>query len=294
MVSLLAASCGFGQLQTARTTPAGTTLTTAGATVVNSGFVNAREPPSVDPTFVLPFVYVPPHLEVRRGLTDNVDIGGRLTFGIGLTGDVKVNLLPAQWRFALAVAGGAGAAVSLGEQGIYIFHLPATVSASYDITDWLTPYVGARLSRHLDVGRGRSDAPGLQLHGADRSREGLLTPAGGIEIGNLVGFALLVEYGRLIPLWHDPGHGYQFKPADMFSIAIRKGRAAGVPAVATVETPSATVTLSPGAGSSKLCVAVRPAVRDGVRVRRVDGNVDSIGTVRQRVPARARPAGVGT
>ena len=140
--ALFVAGCGFGQLQTARTTPAGFTKLTFGHTFVSSGLENGREPPSIDPKVLFPPAFVPPHLELRRGLRDNVDIGARLTFGIGLAGDVKVNLMPAQLPFALAISAGAGVAVNLGERGIYVLQLPIMLSASYEIRTWFTPYAG--------------------------------------------------------------------------------------------------------------------------------------------------------
>jgi hypothetical protein len=42
--------------------------------------------------------------------------------------------------------------------------------------------------------------------------------------GHTGGIALLLEYGRLVPLWHDPGSGYTFVPAHLFSVAVRTGR----------------------------------------------------------------------
>jgi|KBSMisStandDraft_5_1062788.scaffolds.fasta_scaffold332530_2 hypothetical protein len=221
---LLAAGCGFGQLQTARTTPAGMTQTTIGTTFVSSGFVNGREPPNPEPQVLLPFVFIPPHLEVRHGLTDNVDVGGRLTFGIGATGDVKVNLLPARLPVALAVSAGAGVAIGLGEQGIYVLHLPVTVSASYDVASVLTLYAGVGYRGIWMWGSDDPTRPDYNYTAPTGRGEGLLTPIGGIAIGRTGDRALLIEYGRLMTLWHDPGHGYQFVPAHLFGIAFRTGR----------------------------------------------------------------------
>lgn len=221
---LIAAGCGFGQLQTARTTPAGMTQTTVGTTFVSSGFVNGREPPSVDPQVLLPFVFVPLHLEVRHGLTDNVDVGGRLTFGIGATVDVKVNLLPARLPLAIAVSAGVGAAVGLDEQGIYVLHVPVMLSASYEVAGWLTPYAGAAYRGIWMWGSDDPTKPDYNYTAPTGRGEGLLTPIGGIAIGRVGDRALLIEYGRLVTLWHDPGHGYTFVPAHIFSIAFRTGR----------------------------------------------------------------------
>jgi len=223
--ALLASGCGFGQLQTARTTPAGMTQATFGHTLVSSGFKNGNEPPSTDATFVLPFVFVPPHLELRRGLTDNVDIGARLTFGIGFTADVKVNLLPADLPLALSISAGAGPAVSLGEKGIYILHVPASVSASYDVAGWFTPYAGVGYHGIWMWGEDDPNQPNYNYTAPMGRGEGLLTPIGGIALGRRAGWGLLIEYGRLVTAWHDPGHGYTFVPAHLFSIAVRTGRA---------------------------------------------------------------------
>jgi hypothetical protein len=222
--ALLASGCGFGQLQTARTTPPGTTQATFGHTLVSSGFENGKEPPSIDATFVPPFVYVPPHLELRRGLTENVDVGARLSFGIGFTGDVKVNLLPAALPFALSISAGAGAAVNLGDRGIYILHLPAMLSASYAIAGWFTPYAGVGYRGIWMWGADDPTLPDYNYTAPTGRGEGLLTPIGGISVGRREGWAFLIEYGRLVTAWHDPGHGYTFVPAHLFSIAVRTGR----------------------------------------------------------------------
>lgn len=222
--ALLAAGCGFGQLQTARTTPAGMTQATFGHTLVTSAFENGRDPPSLDATFVPPIAYVPPHLELRRGLTDNVDIGARLSFGIGFTADVKANLLPAHWPVAIAISGGAGAAVSLGERGIYIFHLPVALSASYELAGWLTPYVGVGYRGIWIWGADDPTRPEYNYTAPTGRGEGLLTPVGGVALGRPGGWALLLEYGRLMTLWNDPGHGYTFVPATLFSVGVRTGR----------------------------------------------------------------------
>jgi hypothetical protein len=221
--ALLAGGCGFGQLQTARTTPAGMTQATIGATFVSSGFENGRQPPSPDPEVLIPPAFVPPHFELRHGLTDNVDIGARLTFGIGFTGDVKVNLLPARLPLAVAVSAGAGPSVSLGQQGIYILHVPVTLSASYDFGS-LTPYVGVGYHSIWIWGADDPTRPDYNYTAPTGRGEGLLTPVGGVAIGRTGGIALLLEYGRMVTLWHDPGHGYTFVPAHMVSVAIRTGR----------------------------------------------------------------------
>jgi hypothetical protein len=222
-----AGGCGFGQLQTARTTPAGMTQATIGGTFVSSGFENGRKPPSPDPQVLFPPAYVPPHFELRHGLTDNVDIGARLTFGIGFTGDVKVNLLPVRLPLAIAVSAGAGPSVSLGEQGIYILHVPVTLSASYDLGA-LTPYAGVGCHGVWMWGTDDPTRPDYNYTAPTGRGEGFLTPVGGLAIGRAGGPALLIEYGRLVTLWHDPGHGYTFVPAHMFSMAFRTGRGAAL------------------------------------------------------------------
>jgi hypothetical protein len=221
---LLVVGCGFGQLQTARTIPAGQTQATIGHTFVSSGFRNGRESPNFDGGTTLPFVYVPPHLEVRRGLSDNVDIGGRLTFGFGFVGDVKVNLLPAHLPLAIAVAAGGGVSVGLSDDGIYILQLPVTLSASYDIAGRFTPYVGLGYRGIWMWGNDDPTRDGYNYTAPTGRGEGLLTPIAGIAIGRTGGIAVLLEYGRLVTMWNDPGHGYTFVPAHLISIGFRTGR----------------------------------------------------------------------
>src|SRR5688572_26449070 len=73
----LAAGCGLAQLQTAKTTPRGKVRTTIGGTVVTSGLDNARRPGSASSQDISPNFPLPIHLEVRGGLSDRVDIGGK-------------------------------------------------------------------------------------------------------------------------------------------------------------------------------------------------------------------------
>jgi hypothetical protein len=49
----------------------------------------------------------------------------------------------------------------------------------------------------------------------------------GVELRRASGRALLLEYGRLIPVVTDPGHRYEFMPTNLFSIGFRTGEGSG-------------------------------------------------------------------
>ena len=96
---LVAAGCGVTRLQTARTVPRGETRTTVAVGIVTN---------NQESDFKSRVKGVPCDLMVRHGATDQIDWGVRLFLGLGLLADVKWNLMPAQSRTALAVAGGFG------------------------------------------------------------------------------------------------------------------------------------------------------------------------------------------
>ncbi|HEX7599489.1 MAG TPA: hypothetical protein VF518_14830, partial [Polyangia bacterium] len=113
-----AAGCGVTRLQTARTVPRGETRTTVAAGIVTNDQEN---------NFKSHVNGLPLDLMVRHGATDQIDWGLRLFLGLGLPADVKWNLVPAQSRTALALAGGFGAATDSGfESNKYaeVLHVP--------------------------------------------------------------------------------------------------------------------------------------------------------------------------
>lgn len=219
----LAAGCGLAHLQTAKTLPRGKTRTTIGDTLITSGLENGRPPQNIAPQVINPLALIPLHLQVRRGITDRIDIGGTLLWGIGIGGDVKVNLLPPEWRAALAVSGGVGGAVWLNNDGIYVLQVPATVTGSVEVAPWFTPYAAVGYRALWAWGADDQTMVGSQATSPTGAGEGWVAAFAGVELRRATGRAVLFEYGRIIPVTHDSGHAYWMAPSNMFSIAFRTG-----------------------------------------------------------------------
>jgi hypothetical protein len=227
-LALLSSGCGFPQLQTARTVPPGATRVTIGKTVITSDLRNGRAPPSIEPRIeeaANPIVG-PLEIEVRRGVSDQVDIGARLLFGVGLLADVKLNLLPREWPAALAIAGGVGGAIgpaSSSPSAAYIVHVPLSLLASVDLASWFTPYVSVGYRGFWMWGADDPTLPGTSYTSPEGRGEGLLMFNFGLELRRTSGRGVLVEYGYMSPLWSDPGHGYHFISSHIISIGFRTG-----------------------------------------------------------------------
>jgi hypothetical protein len=163
------------------------------------------------------------HLEVRGGLSDRVDIGGRLLWGLGALVDVKVNLLPPASRAALALSGGVGGATWANNDGFYVLQLPATLTASVAVTRAFTPYAAVGYRALWEWGRDDKTLIGSQATSPRGPGEGWMVAYAGIELASANGRAVLFEYGRMIPVTHDRGHPYWIPPSNLFSIAFRSG-----------------------------------------------------------------------
>jgi len=191
--------------------------------VVTSGLDNARRvgfnsPQDISPNFPLPI-----HLEVRGGLSDRVDIGAKLLWGFGALADVKVNLLRPEGRAALAVSAGVGGATWDNNDGFYVLHLPVTLTGSFEVQPWFTPYAAVGYRALWEWGRDDPLMPGSQATSPRGAGEGVVAAYAGIELRRASGRAVLFEYGRFIPVIHDSSHAYWIAPTNLFSIAFRTG-----------------------------------------------------------------------
>jgi hypothetical protein len=228
VVACLLSGCGFPLLQTARTVPPGRTQVTIGKTVLSSDLRNRREPPSLEPQVagVSNPILGPLEIALRRGITAQVDVGARLFFGPGLLLDAKLNLLPSRLPVALAIAAGVGGAIGPTEdspRASYYLGVPVSLLASVDAVSGLRPYAGIG---YRGVWMWGSDDPtlaGTSYTTPDGRGEGLLLSSLGIDLGHADGWGVLLEYGYLAPLWHDPGQGYQFVSTHIIAIGLRIG-----------------------------------------------------------------------
>jgi len=119
------------QLQTARTVPAGEVRGTLGAGVVLNELQEERG------GFAL--TQMTPHLALRVGVHERVDVGARLILGTGGALDAKVNLAPLDAPFAVSISAGLGAGGFLPGEDRWSLTAPVVLLGSYDLTSWLTP-----------------------------------------------------------------------------------------------------------------------------------------------------------
>jgi hypothetical protein len=156
---------------------------------------------------------------VRHGFADRLDVGATL-LGAGALVDAKVGLLPRDAPVALALSAGAGA--SAGSRDVvgfqYLLTCPISLLASVDLGSSFALYgvVGYLGFWIWGVDDPRLD--GYQNTAPTGRGEGLLVTHVGTELRGTEGKALLFEYGRLTPLWHDPGHGYHPTTGHVFSV----------------------------------------------------------------------------
>lgn len=209
--------CGYGQFQTARTTPPGEADITIAQQYVHNE--NVKERGGVD------FSNFPSQVDVRVGLGEQVDLGAKLFFVTGLLADVKVNLIANSNDFALSPHGGIGLAYvdpMLDESTALIVHLPLGLIVSYRFFDALSPYLGLDygfywiFDRELDYRDPDKDYAERAGYG-----DGVARLSAGVEWEVSKGFALLVEYDLLAPLVDDPGDNFAFVTNHIAGVGVR-------------------------------------------------------------------------
>jgi hypothetical protein len=213
-LSVAVAGCGVTHLQTARTTPAGETRTTVGATLIRNDLRDQ---------FAL--TDMPLEVMVRHGVNPRMDFGVRLFFALGAVADVKWNLLDPTRRTAVAISAGFGAAADpeASERTTTILHAPVTVTVSRDLSPWLAAYGAVGYGTFWILGRGYRD-PTMLYPDRTVTGDGLVNLHAGVELSTSTGRAVMFEYGYLRPVVNDPGDFYSFAANHLFSIAFRTGR----------------------------------------------------------------------
>ena len=121
VMAALLGGCGLGVLQTARPVARGVVEATAGTGVMANDVIKARNNQDYGWSFV--------EIGTRMGLTDNLDIGGKLQFFPGGLLDLRYNFLDKRSPLALSMRGGFGG--SAGSNGMAI-HVPLALGISYD------------------------------------------------------------------------------------------------------------------------------------------------------------------
>ncbi len=225
----LVGGCGYGHLQTARTTPRGAIDIAVGQGLVYNKTIEMRRE-AEDGGQGVSISNLPIMINSRLGLTDRLDIGLRLLLVGGLLADTKVNFLHPKSPWALSGSVGFGAAADVSTKGAYLVHLPLWLRASYDFKFGLTPYVALGYSFFWIYGRDADPVIGATY--LDRSGTGdqLVTAAVGLQqkLGRHV--ALLLEYNLWQPVVDDPGDFFSFERSHIVIFGVRiRGRIYGRP-----------------------------------------------------------------
>jgi len=218
LLLIFIAGCGYGQFQTARTIPAGEVNFTVAQLYVGNENIEKREGVAM--------ANFPQQVDMRIGLSDQLDLGVKFFFFFGLLADVKINFMPRDQDFALALHGGMGGAwvdPLLETSRPWVLHVPAGVIASYRFLNQLSPYLGLdygfywilgrKVYYHLDPGERFADRKG---HG-----DGVMRFTLGLEWMLSDGFGLLVEYDVMVPVIDDPGDNFAFTTNHIVGIGIR-------------------------------------------------------------------------
>ena len=210
-LAILAAGCGVGLMQSARTTPAGTFDVQLGAGYVHNDMVEERGRALGN---------FPLQLGTRYGISERVDVGAAMFMGLGALVDVKANLVGADQPLAVAVQGGLGGAS--GSDDGSVIHLPLRLLVSYDL--WsraVTPYAGAGLGLFWVFGYDNTpDDDGQPVARAGHG-DGVFQGSVGVEIGSGRDRSYFLEYSFWRPILDDPGDGYAFADNHIFMAGTR-------------------------------------------------------------------------
>jgi opacity protein-like surface antigen len=213
-LALVLMGAGYGQFQSAHTTA-------AKKVSVGLGVSFQGNPRNIEAQGVTPYNF-PFHADLRVGVHEHVDVGATLFLLAGLVADTKVNLLPPDSSFALAVRAGLGAAADIGEPGAWILHLPVSAIASYTFLDRLSPYVGLGYGFHWIFGRPLSEPDPSATYAERRGHgDGVLHVTVGLEWRIRGRVAVVLEYSFLPAVVDDPGDNYSFGDNHMVGLAAR-------------------------------------------------------------------------
>jgi hypothetical protein len=211
IAAALTSGCSFGSFQTAHTQPPGSLSVTPGVARVFNRFdeENGRDT----------LTNVGLQLGGRVGITQRVDAGLGTFMGGGGKADVKVNLLDAQRRLAIAPRLGAGY-----RGGRAVALLEAGAITSYRFSTRFEPYLGLTFANHWIDPEPPPEPLPRDVVGRRGTGDGVLQLNLGIELMLSDHIALLGEYGHWFPLNDDPGDFYAFVPTNIAGLALRIGK----------------------------------------------------------------------
>ncbi len=195
---LVGQGCGMGMLQTARPTPRGVIEAFAGSGAVANDVVKERTGNDA--------IWSVAEVGTRVGLTDHLDIGGKLQHFPGGLLEVKYNFLEPDNPLALSLRGGLGG--SIGTMGAAL-HVPVSVGISYDWA-YVAPYAHLGWSQFWFFKGEPEDAETVDYMDREGHGDGVLRATGGLRIIVNKYLSFYAEYNYWKPLLDYEGDFYRF------------------------------------------------------------------------------------
>jgi hypothetical protein len=198
VMATVISGCGLGVLQTARPVARGVIEATGGTGMMANDVVKAKTDSSISWSFA--------ELGTRLGLTDHLDVGGRIQFFPGGLLDFRYNFLAPNDPLALSISGGIGG--SVGTSGAAL-HVPLSVGVSYDWPN-VSPYAHLGWSHFWFFKGEPDDFETVDYVDKKGHGDGILRSTAGVrfKVGDMV--LLYLEYNYWLPLLNDEGDFYKF------------------------------------------------------------------------------------
>jgi len=213
--------CGYGLLQSPRTTPPGDVDLTFGGTLIAN--TSTEEVTGLE---VLPAAA----LQSRWGLTESLDLGVGLFNLLGASADLRWGLFARARPYALVASGGLGGTwktnVRDDEDGRTLF-ARVGVLGGYDLLRGaggkaaITGMVGVSFADFLFFGvpRPDTDSPDPEVAGTGRGDGVVMLHTGLLFADGLVG----VEYSYWTVVFDDPADHFRFVDNHVVSLSVRWG-----------------------------------------------------------------------
>jgi hypothetical protein len=212
-VCALLCGCGYGHLQSAKTTPKGHLDAVLGGGVTYNKTIKERD---------FSITNLPLMVNARLGILDQMDIGLRMYMMAGLMADVKYNFMPHKHPLAVSVQGGVGMAKDIISEGVkeaWNLQLPVFAHLSYTVKNIFTPYASLGYSIFWIFGRKGPD-PNMDYVDQKGYGDGMLMAGAGFEVRFNDHFSMALEYNYWHPLQDDPGDKFSFVPNHIVVLGI--------------------------------------------------------------------------
>ena len=208
---LALSSCGYGVLQTARTTPKGDWDITLAQGYLDNEMIEERGRAIQN---------YPSQLALRVGVRDNLDVGAQFFGGSGGLLDVKYNLMDPDEALALSIQAGIGGLTWAGQDYSHAIHVPLKLLLSYDVPDtFVVPYGAVGYGTYWVYGyQGRVE--GVRYAEGRGHGDGVLMLTAGLEF-QTGPVGLMIEYNFWTQVLDDPGDFYSFSDNHIIMTGVR-------------------------------------------------------------------------